>query len=132
MMPTTRTPFGFLVIFGGLLLIASCAKQVDFANSLRHEIEALGGTPRPLAPMAGPNGSWVVHRDKLGAAIDTEGISFEVITNSLTRAYGEPRFYSGANERHGPTYVYVPENPGISIFVSSTEKGAEVTLAKPF
>ena len=128
MTPSTQVRFATCLV---VVLTAGCAGKKDFVKFMENEIIFLGGKTNSLARSSRLEGGWTVTRDKFGAAINTEGIRFETITNLLTTAYGEPQFYTAANERHGPTYVYLPANAGISIFVSSTKAGAEVTLTKP-
>ena len=77
-------------------------------------------------------GRWSVRRDEFGSAIDVENVQFEALTNILTTAYGEPVPYAPPNKRHGGTYLYHFSKAGISVFVSPTDYGAEVTLTKPF
>jgi hypothetical protein len=113
------------------VFVASCAAKQDFLPFLASEVASLGGKKGHAAGTAALYGTWTIHRDEFGAAITTKGIGFEAITNVLTKAYGQPRFYCPANKRHGPTYVYPATNAGIAIFVSSTKAGAEVTLTKP-
>jgi len=108
-----------------------CSAKKDFAPFLANEIGVLGGQTNTLDLSRGLWGQWTVKRDKFGAAIDATGIEFEPITNFLSAAYGEPRYYSAANARHGIVYLYHRTNAGVSIFVSRTRSGAEVTLYKP-
>ena len=114
-----------------LVLIVGCTDKPDFARFLIGEIGSLGGNTNGLSSAGQVQGRWTIRRDRFGAAINTDGIRFDTITNLLTVAYGEPLFYSAANARHGQTYIYHPTNAGISIFVSSTRTGAEITLTKP-
>jgi len=113
-----------------IALIAGCTNQGNFARFLANEIGSFGGRTNVLAGAAMVSGSWDVKRDQFGAAINAVGIRFETVTNLLTTAYGEPKFYSPANDRHGPTFLYPPTNAGVCIFVSGTETGAEVTLTR--
>jgi hypothetical protein len=108
-----------------------CAKRADFVPFLRNEIASLGGRTNELVQAYELIGKWTKSSDQLGAAIDTKDIGYDHLMNLLTRAYGEPLFYSGANERHGPTYLWPSTNVGISIFISRKGQGAEVTLTKP-
>jgi|SRR6185369_15987849 len=109
----------------------ACRKRADFVPYLSNEIASLGGRTNGLAGSDVLLGRWTTTRDELGAAIDTKGIGYEQLSNLLTRAYGVPQFYSAGNVRHGPTFIYPLTNAGISIFISSTETGAELTLTKP-
>jgi hypothetical protein len=113
------------------IFVSGCGQKDNFAGFLASEIGSLGGKSNSLKGADMPVGRWTVKHDQFGAAIDTEGIGFEPITNMLTSAFGAPQFYSAANDRHGTTYLYPYTNAGIAIFVSSTKAGAEVTLTKP-
>jgi len=113
------------------LCIPACQKRANFVHFLSQEVGALGGKTNSLATANVLLGRWKVRHDQFGAAIDTDGINFAAISNTLTSVYGIPQFYTRANNRHGPTYLYTPSNAGISIFVSATKDGAEVTLLKP-
>lgn len=114
-----------------LVFLAGCARQQNFTSFFAKEVSAIGGQTNHFDTEQSLYGKWKIKRDGLGAAIDVKGIRFEVITNLLTAAYGHPQFYCPANPRHGPTYVYPASRAGISIFVSGTEHGAEITLTKP-
>lgn len=120
-----------LATVGVMSLLFACRTKESLGDLLTTEIGSLGGRTNRLHQTANLGGKWSVSRDQFGTAIDTEGIRFDAITNLLTTAYGEPRLYSGRNERHGPVYLYPPTTAGISVFVSSTTTGAEVTLTKP-
>lgn len=117
--------------YTAVFLTFGCEPKRDFVSFMANEIGSLGGRTNGLAGSTVILGEWKAEHDSLGAAINTQGIQFETITNVLTAAYGEPQFYCAANERHGPTYIYPQTKIGISIFVSSTKTGAEVTLTKP-
>jgi hypothetical protein len=120
-----------VVAFGLTLLMTACGRKRDFVPFLRSEINSLGGKTEGLVGSVELQGKWAVKRDQWGELIETDGIQFEAITNILTRAYGQPKFYTRASPGRGPIYLYPPANAGIAISVCITQFGAELDLLKP-
>jgi len=112
------------------LMLLGCKQSNNFTAFLSDEIGALGGNTNRIDHTLALSGSWKISRDQFGVAIDTDGVRFTEVSNLLTSAYGEPTFYTGSNERHGVTYLYPVTNVGVSVFVASTKRGAEITLTK--
>ena len=113
------------------MFLTGCERNRDFVPFLRREIFSLGGKTNSMVGTIELQGKWSIKRDQFGELINTEGIQFDALTNVLTATYGEPKFYTGAYVGHGPVYLFPLTNVGISILVSATKSGAEVTLLKP-
>lgn len=126
-----------LISLSLIKVIATGCKNIDdhsetsFICFLSSEIVSLGGKPLLTDTDEFIDGNWSVRRDDFGSAIDVKNLRFSSLTNLLTTVYGNPELYSPANERHDETYLYHFSQAGVSIFVSATDDGAEVTLTKP-
>ena len=108
--------------------VAEKRQSGNLLKFLASEIEHFGGKPTKLSDDE-IKAEWIGRRDATGAAIDAFGFKFETLTNALNEVYGAPKFYSKARRGHGPTYLYSwTKVQGVSIGVSETKTGAEITL----
>jgi hypothetical protein len=116
-----------------LSLGAACSRSAvnqTLRQALAQEIVSLGGDTNKL-PAVELTGAISIKRDAMGAVIDSAGLRFEEAKLFFASAYGEPRFYTKATDEHGPIYVFPPKQAGISIFITSTRRGCEITLLRP-
>ena len=112
----------------GLFTVPEKRQSGNFLSFLATEIEAAGGEITKLEDME-VQGKWTAKRDSTGVLIQAKGVEFDALTNALNLVYGLPSPYLKAMRGNGPTYRYGTKEH-ISVFVSETKDGAEVTVLK--